>query len=245
MANSLDLSALQLFGSDTPRDSRLARRGRGGVGRPHRSRSRARPRLELLEDRMLLTTFYVYSNSDSNAGFESGGSYYGTFRYALNELDAVGGSSNLITFADLPSSEFTFKPGSPLPAITERVYIEGDSPPLFDGTPLIDIVGGSAGSGANGLTFGSGSSGSLISDLAIGGFSGGDGIDISGGSTGDIVGGCWLGLDASGTANGNSNGVFVSGSGTTIGGTAYYDDNVIAGNSNVGVDIDFALPGRG
>jgi hypothetical protein len=114
VANSFDHSALQLFGSNTPRDSRQARRDRGAVGRPRRSRSRARPRLELLEDRMLLTNFYVDSNSDINAGLEFGGAYYGTLRYAITELDAVGGSSNDISFAELPSSEFTFHHGAGL-----------------------------------------------------------------------------------------------------------------------------------
>ena len=90
----------------------------------------------------------------------------------------------------------------------------------------------------NGLTFGTGSSGSTVQDLAIAGFASGEGVDIQSGSTNDDVVGCWLGINASGTTNANGTGVEVTGSGATIGGTTTGDANVILGNSYYGVVID-------
>ena len=69
MFTSRSIADLQILGSNFLRGSRHARRrGPGTGGRPLKNRSRALPRLELLEDRMLLTNFYVNSNADTNTG---------------------------------------------------------------------------------------------------------------------------------------------------------------------------------
>ncbi len=164
----------------------------------------------------------------------------GTLLYGINQLDSTGGSSSLIDF-DIPGSGVhTISPASPgLPTITARVTIEGTA---SGGVPQIQIL---AGSGTAGLTFGSGSSGSSVQDLVIGGFSSGQGIDITSSSTNDSVIGCWLGINASGSAVSNRTGIFVGGSGATIGATTTGDANIISGNTNYGVVVRRALPGRG
>jgi hypothetical protein len=70
----------------------------------------------------------------------------------------------------------------------------------------------------------------------------GDGIDIEPEvvvATGNVVEGNWIGTDSSGTgANGNgADGVYVTGSGNTIGGQAGGAANIIAHNGNVGVEV--------
>ena len=59
-----------------------------------------------------------------------------------------------------------------------------------------------------------------------------------GSPSGDVIAGNFIGTDPTGTAAlGNSSGVFINGSNTTIGGTADGDRNVISGNSGDGVFI--------
>ena len=60
-----------------------------------------------------------------------------------------------------------------------------------------------------------------------------------------LVEGNEIGTNASGSAVPNLDGIFVVGSGGTIGGTTTAAANVISGNSNYGVDIERILPGRG
>ena len=160
----------------------------------------------------------------------------GTLRAAITALDSSGGSFNTITFDLASSGVQTIILASPLPAITAPVDIEGNTEPGFSGVPLVVISGASAGSGANGLTLASGSSGSTIQDLVVNGF-GGDGIDIA--STNDSVFGCYIGTNAAGTtAVANGSGIYIGGSGATVGGTATGAGNVISGNSNDGVTLD-------
>ena len=81
------ITDLQILGSSFLRGSRQARRrGPGTLGRPLMNRSRALPRLEPLEERMMLTTFNVISNSDANTGINV---TTGTLRYVLNQLDSI------------------------------------------------------------------------------------------------------------------------------------------------------------
>ncbi len=179
---------------------------------------------------MLLTTYTVNSNADTNTGTAT----TGTLRYVLTQLDSSGGSSNTITF-DLPSKQQTIAPGSPLPTITNQVDIEGSTQPGFSGAPLIAITGDLLGidvNGVDGLTLGNGSSGSTIEGLVIEGFGTGYGIEL--GSSNNSVIGCYIGTDVAGeTAEANSFGVSViNGSGNTIGGTSTGDANVISGNGD-------------
>jgi hypothetical protein len=122
MSMARSITDLRISGSSFLRGSRQARRrGLGTLGRPLKNRSRALPRLELLEERMMLTTFFVNSNADTSTGTGT----TGTLRYVLYQLPLMGTSSNIISFASLPAADFTFTPGSALPTITKQVTIEG------------------------------------------------------------------------------------------------------------------------
>jgi hypothetical protein len=58
---------------------------------------------------MMLATFTVISNADTNTGNPVIGT--GTLRWAINQVDENGGPSRTIKF-DLPSNELTITPGT-------------------------------------------------------------------------------------------------------------------------------------
>ena len=178
---------------------------------------------------MMLSTYTVSGISDSN--------FPGTLRYAITQIDLTGGSSNSIVF-NLTPGKTTISPASPLPSITKQVSIEGSTQPGYSGTPLVEITGGLAGTGASGLTLAPGSSGSVIDALVIDDFAF-SGIDIH--SSNNSVTRSYIGTDVAGTAA-KANGVGVeiefNVSGNTIGGTSVGAGNVISGNVVNGVNID-------
>ncbi len=157
-------------------------------------RSRRRSGVELLEDRKLLSVLTVTDTGDS-------GSDTGSLRFAL--LNAQNGDT--IDF-DIPTTDpgyvpatgsWTIKPASPLPAITNSIFIDGFSQPGYSGTPVIKLSGSNAGT-ASGLTITG--SGVTVRGLDITRFSQSAAILISGtGATGDWVYGNFLGIDPTGT----------------------------------------------
>ena len=152
-----------MFGTLRSVDDMLTRRARRWLAslanRHPRRRRRRIATLELLEDRTLLTTYTVTSTGTADVA--------GTLLYEIDQLNSTGGSSNIINFNIPGSGVQTISPTSALPTITKPVTIEGTA---SSGVPQIQILGGSAGSSASGLTFGSGSSGSSVQDLVIAGF---------------------------------------------------------------------------
>ncbi len=100
-------------------------------------RRRVRPDLESLEKRALLSAFTVTNNTDSGAG---------SLRQAILGSNAALGTTNTITFAIPGSGSETIDLGSPLPAITNSVAIEGTSQPGYTTTPLIVLEDVTAGS---------------------------------------------------------------------------------------------------
>ena len=108
--------------------------------------------------------------------------------------------------------------------------------PGYNGDPLIMLNGSGAGGTANGLTISNApSTGSEIRGLIISNF-GQDGIQITAGANNVWVHGNWIGLDATGAAAGNLNdGIDISATGTTIGGAAAADRNVISDNTRFGI----------
>jgi hypothetical protein len=198
-------------------------------------RARVAPRLEPLEDRMLLANFPVTSNADSGVG---------TLRSAIYAVDASTDRSNEIDF-NLPSNQETITLTSPLPPISEPVYINGTSQPGFAGPPLVTIAAGAAGDLDDdaGLYLEDGSSGSVIQYLVINGFTGGVGfLDLASGitlnSSDNVVVNCYIGTDVDGeSADPNYIGVLVDGSGNSIGGATSATGNVISGNAGAGIFI--------
>jgi hypothetical protein len=202
--------------------------------------------LEALEDRLAPAVITVTSTGDTIAT-----DGLATLREAItsinNQADVNGdvtsnrmgnyasqldGTPDMITFSIPGSGVQTIAvTGSALPTISSTVTIDGTG---SSGTPLIELDGASAGSGANGLVLDTGSNGSTIEGLVINSFSG-DGILV--GSSGNYIQGNYIGTDASGTAAlGNGSGIFVRVGSNTIGGLTSGLGNLISGNQT-GIDI--------
>ncbi len=165
---------------------------------------RLRPRVELMEDRLLLATFLVSTTGDSG---------HGSLRQAILNSNQAVGATNTIEFDIAGTGVQTIASLSPLPAITRPVLIDGRSQPGFAGTPLIELNGSAVGSG-DGLTI-TGSN-VTVRGLDINNFSQGAGIHITGTSaTGGWIYGDFLGTDPTGTqAAPNSDGVEIDGGAT-------------------------------
>ncbi len=195
---------------------------------------RLRPRLEVMEDRTLLSTFLVSNTGDSGPG---------SLRQAILDSNNAVGATNTIDF-DIPGTGVqTIAPLSSLPTITNPVLIDGTSQPGYAGTPLIELNGSQAG-GGDGLTITG--AGVTVRGLDIDSFSQGAGIHLTGtGATGDWIYGNFLGTDPTGTkAEANEYGVEIDAGATNnlIGtnGDGVNDvaqRNVISGNGDSGVLI--------
>ena len=176
---------------DQRKDAGLARRRRRRTTAPNTYSGtifRLRPRVELMEDRTLLSTFLVNNTGDGGPG---------SLRQAILDSNAATGTTNTIDF-DIPGQGVqTIEPLSPLPAITNPVLIDGESQPGYAGKPLTELNGGQAGGGDGLLIIGPDVT---VRGLNIDGFSQGAGIHITGtAATGDWVCGSFLGTDPTGT----------------------------------------------
>ena len=182
-----------------------------------------------LAPQALATDFTVDSTNDEGAG---------SLRQAIVDANTSPGLDT-ITLA-ITGPDRTITPASPLPTITGAVSIQADPSTLPDGLPTIRLDGGNAsGAGISGLAFDVTTPGveSLVTGLAVTRWTGanGAGITISGGSA-VTVRGTLLGTDASAASLGNYVGVAVY-NGSTIGGSAPSDRNVISGNNVNGVFV--------
>jgi len=188
---------------------------------------RTRPRLEMLEERCLLSTYTVTSLADDGSA--------GTLRYVIAEANTAdtgtAATPDIINFQEGLSG--TIDLSSALPALTDIAEIEA---PTVSGTPSITLDGTGAGDGANGLTISGGSS--TVEGLAIVNFSGnGIQLDTNGG---DTVQSCYIGITTADAAGPNGqNGIFIDNTAdNTIGGADAGEGNIISGNDGDGVLID-------
>ena len=203
-----------------------------------RRKSASRPRIETLEDRRLLTTFFVTSTLDAGPA---------TLRQAIIDANASPGS-NIIDFNINGSGVHKISlTTTALPTIINSVLIDGTSQPANGGTtvttPLIQVDGSTLPAGTNdGLTVNLpvGTSPSTIRGLAIGGFTG-SGIVING-AGGNSVQGSLIGTTPDGTAAAaNGNGILINGSpNNSIGGTQIAFRNLISGNTGNGIRVQGA-----
>ena len=200
---------------------------------------RIRPRVELVEERILLSSSFVVSNTQDSGP--------GSLRQAISDADGTSGSSST-TFAITPTAaSYVINLMTPLPAITQPVVIDGTGQTGYAGTPIIEINGG--GMIGDGLLLATGSGGSTIKGLDIVGFpdssfTDGAGIHIQ--SNNNLVESDFLGTNLTGTAasSGNFFGVFIDGgSNNTIGGVGSLG-NLISGNLFDGVLILDETPSR-
>jgi CSLREA domain-containing protein len=170
-----------------------------------------------------------------------------SLREAINAANAHanGDGADEILFAIVADGPQQIALTSPLPDITEAVVIDGDSERTTGtnipaDTKAIGLSGADAGTSANGLVLAAGSDGSEIKGLAIRRFhcstaapdpcTSGFGIDVK--SDGNTIDGNYIGLLADGTAPSpnEGGGIYVEGSGNTVGGTTTDERNVVAGN---------------
>jgi streptogramin lyase len=161
-----------------------------------------------------------------------------TIRFSISTKDPGFIDANANGSFD-PGDYWSIKPLSALPFLNvSGVMIDGRSEGVFQGLlgyqgpPLIELDGASAGSAVSGLTINKVSN-DTIDGLAINRFTG-DGIDIKGPfASGNLIEGNFIGTDNSGKfAFGNSgDGVQIVGAANnTIGGTASGAGNLISGN---------------
>ncbi|MFK8026290.1 MAG: FG-GAP-like repeat-containing protein [Ilumatobacter sp.] len=158
-----------------------------------------------------------------------------TLRAGIEEANASA-SIDTVHF-DIPASDpnesggtWTLTPSSALPALTDAATIDATTQLGWADDPVIGLDGASA-IGASGFEFGFGADGSSVSGLAVHGFDG-DGIVL--GSSNNVVAGNWIGLDVSGTRDGNANaGVYSwGGSNNRVGGPSTADANRIEANDS-------------
>jgi titin len=196
----------------------------------HRSRlsgslRQAQPRVEGLEDRLLLTVYSVTNVNDAGAG---------SLRQAITDANGHAGGDSIV-FNIGGGGVQTINLASPLPMITDAVFIDGTTEPGFAGSPLIVLNGAGAGTNTAGLWITAG--GSTVRGLVLEQFSN-SGILLQT-RNGNLITNDYLGTDVSGTlVLGNSTGLVITGSNNNvIGGLTPASRNVISGNSNGGISI--------
>jgi uncharacterized repeat protein (TIGR01451 family) len=179
-----------------------------------------------MERRLLLSTYVVTSPADGGSG--------NTLRWAIQQVDADFQPDRIefnIAGGGVQSIQLT----SPLPTLTNSVFIDGSTETGYAGTPLIQIDGSKLGSGSNGLALSAGNS--TVLGLSIVHFPGSAIVLSSQG--GNVISSDYLGVVAAGTqAGANGTGISIDGSSNnTIGISSVGIGNVISGNSGNGITI--------
>jgi hypothetical protein len=184
--------------------------------------------LEALEERTVPSTFVISNAADSGPG---------SLRQAILDSNAQGGA-NIIQFGIAngpPTISVGSTTGKPLPQITDSVTIDGTTQPGYNGTPIVELDGTSAGANAYGLNIAAPSC--LVKGLVINRFSQA-GIIVQTGS-GTVIEGNYLDVDVGGNtllAN-TGGGIAVAAPGTTVGGTAPGAGNVIGNGISIGYGV--------
>jgi hypothetical protein len=184
-------------------------------------------------------TFTVTNTSDSGAG---------SLRAAIDAANTNAGLDTIafnVSGAGCTGGVCTIAPTSQLPNISSPVLIDGytqagsSANTVAQGalnTVLKVVISGSNIPGANGLSLISGGAGSTIRGLVINGFN--NGI-FSQSSNGNTVRGCFLGVNAAGTAKAPNNfGIEADFSNNfALGGPAPADRNLISGQAGTNIQV--------
>ena len=163
------------------------------------------------------------------------------------EANALAGADNVdfnipITEPGYTASPlaFTLNPASQYQAITGPVTLDATSQPGYTGDPIIQLDGALAIGATAGFVIEG--SDSTIAGFIVHSFLD-EGLEIDGiPGTGDnnTIQNNWVGIDASGVVQGNTdNGILITddATGNLVGGTGPNDGNVIAGSGNRGINI--------
>ncbi len=180
--------------------------------------------LEVLPDRLLLSIFMVTNTGDTGPG---------SLRQAVLDANANPGLDT-IAFDIGGGGVQTIQPASPLPAITDPVFLDGTTQPGFDGVPLVVLNGLRAGPNAYGLTITAGRS--TVKGLVVDGFTAA-GIALATNGA-DVITGNYIGTDVMGLAAvPNGAGIISASARNRIGGFGPGDRNIISGNTTAGISI--------
>ena len=192
-----------------------------------RRRKRCRLECEVMERRLLLSTYVVTSPAT--------GPTPNTLRWAILQVNADT-PPDTIQF-DIPGGGVqSIQLSAPLPAIVNSVVIDGTTQPNYQGSPLIQLDGSQLGADSGRIgDLGGKEHGSRVVDRRV---SSGSAIVLNS-VGGNVVAGDYLGVLASGTqAGSNGTGISITGgSSNTIGGSSAGSANVISGNSGNGIVI--------
>lgn len=154
----------------------------------------------------------------------------GSLAQAITDANATAGGDwiRILTTGILPVSSTTV-----LPAITEKVLIDGTTAPGYDDAPLFEIRGTNAGA-TSGLRFTATADLSQLQGLSITDFSE-HGVRIAADDM--TLTRNWIGVTVAGTELGNAEaGISINSAGTKIGGSSESQRNIISGNQ-VGIEL--------
>jgi parallel beta-helix repeat protein len=180
----------------------------------------------------LAADFPVTTTADSGTG---------SLRQAILDANATPGADTIsFNLGSGIGTIYTIAVATELPAITDRVTIDGTTQAGFLATPVVEISGNALGFDAAGLTLGTGSGGSTIRGLIIrrfkGDTDGGVGIEILSGD--NTIVGNFIGTDSSGLeTSANGTGIRVSGGTQNLIGGTGLDQNLISANLLDGVKV--------
>ena len=193
---------------------------------------KARPTVESVEQRILLTTFTVSNTSDVIAAAGQPLTA-GTLRTAIIQANADTAGPTIINFDIAATGAVqTISPTQALPAITRSMTIDGTTERNYAGSPLIEINGSGAGTGVTGLTIAAGNS--TVQGLTINRFTGnGIALTTAGGNT---IAANYIGTTSggAGAAANALDGILVAAAsdGNTI------NNNLISGNTGNGINLN-------
>ena len=177
-------------------------------------------------DVILPSTFIVTSNADAGPG---------TLRQAIIDANAHPGPDT-IQFNLPAGAGLTISLGSQLPGLDGPVNINGASQPGFGSGDIVEVRGPGI-AGTAGFIITPAATGTTIRGLSILNWPG-QGIRVN--STGNRIAGNRIGIDRTGVAVPNGEGIFVDGpdaDNNVIGGNVASDRNIISGNNGHGVMI--------
>jgi uncharacterized repeat protein (TIGR01451 family) len=180
----------------------------------------------------------TFANQRSNTGLAQAGLTAGVEHVVFmipNGTGAPGLRGALNLFA---GGVATLAPTSALPSLTDALVLNAQLQPGWSGAPVVEIDGTSAGASAVGLQVAA--AGSAVRGFAVNRF-GSHGISVTAGA-GSTVAGNHVGTNPAGTAaqaNGGD-GIHVSASANTVGGTTSADRNVVSGNGGAGINVNSA-----
>ncbi len=214
-------------------------------GRPRKRRTTCKPSMELLEARILLSTYVVTTTADNG---ENSNPTAGSLRAAIVQanLAATGTAAtpDVVDF-NIPATDsgyqsatgsYTIQPPTGLPLIFDTMIIDGSSQPGYVGSPIIVLSGSQTVGTVNGICFVGGNS--TLNALVVNQFKdSGVALESNGG---DTVTGCYIGTDVTGAvAEGNDFcGIYMAGesdSNNVVGGESFNNSEtgLLAGAGNL------------